>query len=90
MELTDILVCEDCLQAIANDDYTGLDHHYRLDEADQRMAEIKAGLARLGQVYTGDHRRDQEFSQARCDCCGLARAGRRYHCWVEEKESDRV
>jgi hypothetical protein len=83
------MVCEDCLQAIANDDYTGLDYHYRWEEADQRMADIKAGLARLGQVYTGDSRRDQEFSPARCGCCGTDRAAPRHHCWVEEKESDR-
>ena len=52
--------CDDCVQAIANDDYTGMD--------DQREAEVRAGIDRIGQYLTvGD---EEGFSWQGCDVCG--------------------
>ena len=55
--------CDDCVQAIANDDYTGMD--------DAREQEVRAGLERIGEyLIVGD---EYGFSWRRCDVCdGLA------------------
>ncbi|WMC09545.1 hypothetical protein PU634_10495 [Oceanimonas pelagia] len=85
MALKDIYVCVDCLMAIANNDYSGLDYHYGPEEAERRMEEINAGLAELGWVSLGDQDLDKEFDNQPCDCCGDIDAGARHHCYVEEK-----
>ena len=79
----DFMVCTDCLMAIANDDYSGLDYHYSAAEAGQRMADIKTGMDSAGgYICCGDSDRDEEFSTRDCDCCGCYLAGSRHHCVV--------
>ena len=77
--IDNLTFCTDCTQAAVNDDYTGLDYHYNEQEAEQRQAEIMAGLSRLGSlgyVYHAGLDSD-EFSSRPCDCCGSRLAGSR-------------
>lgn len=77
------MVCTDCLMAIANDDYTGLDYHYNDAEAEQRMNDIKAGIDNAGgHIALGDSENDAEFSISACDCCSSSLAGSRHHCVI--------
>lgn len=77
----DFMVCEDCLHAIAYDDYTGLDYHYDEKEAYKRMREIKNGIHDAkGSISRGDSEKDVDFSRAPCECCGSGLAGGRFHC----------
>ena len=79
----DFMVCTDCLMAIANDDYTGLDYYYSPGHAEQRKAEIISGIESAGgYISCGDSDRDEEFSSRSCDCCGYRLAGSRTHCIV--------
>ena len=76
----DLLVCGDCLQAIANDDYTGLDYHYSPEEAKQREAEIRAGIESLGgYAVVGEA---AGFHWRGCDCCGSDLGGDKWECSV--------
>lgn len=76
------MVCIDCIMAIVNDDYTGLDYHYSEQESNQRMKAIQDGISNTeGQIVTGDELNDT-FSHKPCDCCGSNLAGTRYHCRV--------
>lgn len=77
-----VYVCADCIMVIANGDYSGLDVD---DNADDRAAEIDAGLDKLtesGHVAAGDGEQDREFSSRPCDCCGTHLAGSRHHCVI--------
>ena len=76
---SDLWVCVDCVQAIANDDYSGLDYHYNAVEAEQRMRAIVRGLARGSWVIGTDH---QEFATSACDCCECPLAGERYEASI--------
>jgi len=68
--------CEDCVQAIANDDYSGLDYHYSPEESEQRMKDIRAGIeAAGGYLVIGE---DEGFKHAGCDVCGLGLAGNKH------------
>lgn len=76
----DARVCVDCLMAIANDDYSGLDYYYDEAEAETRMAEIKEGIWSLSEegkyhLAVGD---DEGFSWSGCDCCGSDLGGERH------------
>ena len=71
-----IWVCIDCLQAIANGDYTGLDAHYEPDESEHIVEAINRGLEQLDNPTPG--KRTREFINAKCDCCGTTRAGSRH------------
>lgn len=77
------VVCSDCIQAIANDDYTGLDYYDEPKAAERREKEIRAGLAALGPnvVTSGEF---EEFSSDECDCCGTHLAGERHGIAVLE------
>lgn len=80
VHIDNLAFCEDCTQAAVNDDYTGLDYHYNEQEAEQRQADIEAGLSRLSLLgavcYDSTQERD-EFSSRPCDCCGSRLAGGR-------------
>ena len=66
-----LLVCDDCVQAIANDEYSGMN--------DAEEARVRAGLDTLGGYgVIGD---EYGFSHRACDCCG-ALAGNRHECAV--------
>jgi Holliday junction resolvase-like predicted endonuclease len=53
------VACIDCVMAIANDDYTGME--------DAREAEVRAGLEQAGYLIVGD---EVGFTWGRCDVCG--------------------
>lgn len=89
----DIQLCEDCLHAAVNGDFSGLDYHYGTGtdrfgrkvgpSADERQAEIEAGLERLGVHLVPDFDSEtgdgcEEFSTRRCDCCSTRLHGSRY------------
>jgi hypothetical protein len=89
----ELALCDDCTIAAVNGDFTGLDYHYhsgldRFDRkvgpsADERMAEIVAGLEALGAGLVPDHDSEtgdgiDEFSRRPCACCGTRLAGGRH------------
>lgn len=83
----DYMVCAECMMAIANDDFSGLDYYYSPDDAAERMAEIKQGMAEAGgYIVVGNSGQDEEFSRRTCDCCGDYLAGTRHHCTVLSNE----
>ena len=65
-----IYACDDCVQAIANDDYTGLDYWCSgAEERNARMAQIQAGIGRLakdGYLVVGE---EVGFTHAGCGVC---------------------
>jgi len=72
----DLLACDDCVQAIANDDYSGLDYCLSPDEAEAREAQIRAGIAGLGgYAVVGD---EYGFTWSACDVCGSDKGGTRH------------
>ncbi|MFP8488779.1 hypothetical protein ACKGJO_06725 [Gracilimonas sp. Q87] len=76
MEHPTVHVCEDCRNAIVNDDYTGLDYYHDREEADERERQIRAGLKRLGWMTPTDN--TIEFSLNQCECCKIDGDGKRY------------
>lgn len=72
-------VCTDCIMAIANDDYTGLDYHYDEDEANQRMDEINQGMKALGPNIVCMNVEPDSFDVSPCDCCSSKLAGERHY-----------
>lgn len=72
-------VCDDCVQAIANDDYTGID--YLAEPGNEAMVEARKNQVRAGieNFDLGGSLLDEtnEFSRGACDCCGTKLAGRR-------------
>lgn len=84
----ELYVCADCIQVIANDDWTWFDGSAA--EFERRHAEIDAGI---GQFDTPEIRRywvpgDDYLESSRwsCDCCGSSLPGARYECAVLEHE----
>ena len=76
----DLLICGDCIQAIANDDYSGLDYYYGPEEAEKRMKAIQEGIANLGGYpVVGE---EYGFSWQGCDCCGSNLGGDKHYCCV--------
>lgn len=75
--------CDECVQAIANDDYTGLDYSYNYSEAQQRCEEIRRGICEApGALIIGD---EVGFMRCGCDVCGSRFAGNKHEvsCFVE-------
>ena len=83
-------VCEDCVQAIAYDDFSALDYHYEEKEAARREKQIRAGVyTGNGYWVLGDD--EDEFSKSSCDCCGYQLAGRRNSAhYIEHNEGESV
>jgi hypothetical protein len=82
-----IWVCSDCLMAIANGDFSGLDNDP--ETADRRQAEIEKGIESFeGYLVVGDD--DIEFSHDGCECCGSPLAGSLYEVieLVDEDEDE--
>jgi hypothetical protein len=111
-----ILLCDDCLIAAVNGDFTGLDYHYGSNwtcqtctregtgrtpdacpfclserddnhgprsEADKRMAEVTAGLEKLGAHLVPNYDSEtgqgvHEFTWRGCGCCGSSLGGGRH------------
>jgi hypothetical protein len=71
--IEEMMVCADCIVAIANDDYTGL--------SDAEEKRVRAGINALhkeGYPTVGDSDKYDDFSRRDCPCCG-ALAGPRHH-----------
>ena len=82
LESVEIMVCVDCLMAIANDDYTGLDYYLSPLDAGLRKIHIERRLQELGNVVVGDHKEDETFSSGPCDCCYDRDGGSRFQCFI--------
>lgn len=72
----DLWLCPDCTIAAVNGDVSGID-------SDARVAEVWAGLERLGPHLVSDFDSEsgegyREFSRCGCDCCGSPLAGTMY------------
>ena len=80
----EILVCVDCTQAIANDDYTGLDYYYDEKESAKREKAIRRGIAELGGYASINSDIHEEFSSSPCECCGSHLAGERFGATILE------
>jgi hypothetical protein len=75
------MVCGDCLMAIVNGDFTGLDHYLDEPVATIRMEHIKQSIQDTeGHIVLGNSEEDLEFSPSPCDCCRERSAGSRHHC----------
>lgn len=77
--IRDIWVCQDCLMAAVNGDFTGLDYAYEPDEAERRMEEIVAGLEALpGLVSDSFDSSDPESVEFECQECGHIHSQRKF------------
>lgn len=75
-----LLICGDCVQAIANGDYTELDYYYSPEGAESREKKIRAGIAAMGGYpVVGD---EYGFTWRGCDCCGSDLGGDKWECSV--------
>lgn len=63
-------VCEDCVIALANDDYSAIEDEARADE-------VRRGVHELGPCAVLEGPSD-EFSSRACECCGTRLAGSRH------------
>lgn len=65
----DIWLCNECVQAAVNNDFTSLDYYYGPREAQSRMKEIEQGLKALGPHLVPDWREEgvQEYECVDCD-----------------------
>lgn len=70
----ELSVCQDCLMALANDDYSGISDDARVDA-------VKLGVVRLGchAVAVGD---EYGFRRSPCECCQDCDPGERYSAAV--------
>lgn len=74
-------LCDDCLFAVAYEDYSTLSLYYTTDEIEKRIAGIQCGLVRLLPISadfdpeTG--RGIRAFSSSPCDGCGSPLHGQR-------------
>ena len=75
VDFTELKVCSDCLSAIANDDYSGLD--------DSREREVRAAIARHHWLVAGTE--EYGFSWTPCDVCQSSLGGDRHQAY-EERE----
>ena len=84
-----ILLCDDCLIVAVNGDYSGFDGAMNgrgpevEAERDARIAEVDAGLERLGPNLVPSYDSEtgkgiDEFSSSPCGCCGTRLAGSRH------------
>ncbi|WP_454735408.1 hypothetical protein [Cupriavidus necator] len=69
-------VCGNCLIAVANDDYSGMD--------DDEERAVKAGLDSIGEAVADGA--DLGFKWYECECCG-AKAGDRYRLLARVEEA---
>lgn len=79
----DLWLCQDCLFAAVNGDFSGLDGTYSKEASERRYQEIVAGLKKLGPHLVPDFDSEagkgiEDFSRRTCDCCGTRLAGDRH------------
>ena len=73
-EFYPVSACVDCVVAIANDDYTGMDN--------EREAEVRAALEKHEYAYGGE---ELGFSWAPCGVCGSRLGGDRTQVFEVER-----
>ena len=75
-------ICDDCLFAVAYEDYSTLSLYYTKDEIEKRIASIHRGLIRLMPISADfDPETDwgiSAFSSSPCDGCGSPLHGQRH------------
>lgn len=77
------LICEDCVQAIANGDFTGLDYHYDKEESARRQEAIKDGITAYHDAgFIPVVGKEAGFSVMGCDCCEDPDAGERHELYL--------
>jgi len=77
--------CADCVQPVANGDFSILYYSFVEEEADTKAFVIDCGMLELcdehgGSLHIGDL--VDEFSRERCDICGTTLAGSRHGIFV--------
>lgn len=78
------LACEECVQAIANDDFTGLDYYLSAADAAKREKEIRAGINSAGGfLIVGE---ELGFTCDGCDICGSSSAGDKHTVHIDSWE----
>ncbi|KGU82664.1 hypothetical protein [Pseudomonas mediterranea] len=75
-------LCDECLFAVAYEDYSALSLYYTADQIAQRIAVLQAGLARLMPI-SSDYDPEtgwgiKNFSSLPCDGCGSPLRGQRH------------
>ncbi|MCO8310887.1 hypothetical protein [Pseudomonas mandelii] len=75
-------LCDDCLFAVAYEDYSTLSLYYTMDEIEKRIARIHRGLIRLMPI-SADFDPEagwgiKAFSPLHCDSCGSHLHGQRH------------
>ena len=75
-------LCDDCLFAVAYEDYSTLSLYYTTDEIEKRIAGIHGGLVQLMPI-SADFDPDagwgiKAFSPLPCDGCGSPQHGQRH------------
>ncbi len=75
-------LCDDCLFAVAYDDYSGLSLHHQEVDVDAHMAAIQHGLLCL-MPLSADFDAEagwgiEPFSRSPCDACGSPLHGQRH------------
>lgn len=77
--------CSDCVQPVANGDFSSLDYHYQQAEADQKMQQIERGMNHLckehgGSLHYGEKVKD--FKRDSCHVCGARHAGEWHRIFI--------
>lgn len=87
----EVWLCVDCLIVAVNGDYSGFDFCYPdLTARDKRIAQVDAGLERLGPHLAPDYDSEtgegiREFSSCGCDACGSPLAGEMHRFAILEE-----
>lgn len=75
-------LCDDCLFAVAYEDYSTLSLYYTADEIEKRIAAMQRGLVRLMPISADfdpeTSRGIRTFSSSPCDGCGSPLHGQRH------------
>lgn len=72
-------VCTDCIMAIVNNDFSGLDYFYTEEESRRRLGEITQGMKALGPNIVCMDNEPDAFCTLSCDCCGTRSIGERHY-----------
>jgi len=70
--------CADCVQPVANGDFSSLDYYYQQEESERRYKRIVQGMDDLCEEHGGSLHIGElvsEFSRDRCDVCDASHAG---------------
>ena len=86
--ISDLELCQDCMQYMETGDTTFLDYYYDEPESTNRLKEIERGIRELEEEHEGNlvcnfntdnDTGSNQFSRSICDCCRSKLAGVRYN-----------